>query len=454
MPRVMGGDSDTHRRAAVRAWATLVAGALVCAAIGCSHSATRRKIVPSPVNVIDRENPVDAMAPLDAEDLKLAAEKVRQSRRPSAPPDRTYNILVLSGGGIYGAYPAGLLCGWTAAGDRPEFDVITGVSTGGLIAAVAFLGPDYDWLLKDLYTTVSNKDIFEYRRPIHAVLSESVADNAPMADRLRGIVCPEFLARTAAEHAKGRRLYIGTTNLGTRRFVVWDMGAIATRGTPEAEKLFEDILLASTAVPGFFPPSHICVDVDGAVYEELHVDGGVSRSMFFRTPYVPPSQREGFGSNSLYNSNLYVVVAGKLYADSDKVRPRPLPMASAAITSLLYSQARGDIDRLFNYSVLTGMHFKLTAIPQDLPTSNQSLKFDPAEMGQLYEIGYQLGANRERPWKDHPPALDVNEELRARTGTKLTISPDQDPKQIVAPPEPTTLIPDPRKPFLPPQLER
>lgn len=419
---------------AVRARAAVFAALFVCAAAGC-HKSSRQKIEPSPVNVVDRENPADSMAPLDTAEFRRAAEGIRVSRRPAVPPDRTYNILVLSGGGIYGAYSSGLLCGWTAAGDRPEFDVVTGVSTGGLIAAVSFLGPDYDGLLKELYTTVTNDDIFQMRKPVRGLFSESIADNTPMAARLRDIVCPELLARTAAEHAKGRRLYVGTTNLATRRLVVWDMGAIATRGTPEAEKLFEDILLASTAVPGFFPPVHVDVDVDGKPYEELHVDGGVSRSMFFRAPHVPPSRREGFGASSLYGTNLYVVVAGKLYADSDKVRPRTLAMASAGITSLLYSQNRGDIDRLFNYSVLTGMNFKLTAIPQDFRTSNQSLKFDPAEMAKMFDLGYQQGCRTDRVWQTHPPALDANEELRARTGTHLTVDPTQDSKQIVAPPE-------------------
>ena len=395
-----------------------------CAAVGCHHG-SREKIDPSPVNASDRDNPVDAVAPLDADELKRAADRVRVSRRPGVLPDRTYNILVLSGGGIYGAYPAGFLCGWTGAGDRPPFDVVTGVSTGGLVAAVAFLGPDYDWLLRELYTTVTNEDIFVLRRPVRrALFSESVADNSPMAERLRQIVDSGLLQRTAAEHAKGRRLYIGTTNLATRRLIVWDMGAIASRGTAEAEKLFEDILLASTAVPGFFPPVHIDVDVDGRNYHELHVDGGVTRSMFFRPPYVPPSQREGFGANSLYGTNLYVVVAGKLYADPDALRPRPLAVASAAITSLLYSQNRGDIDRLFNYSVLTGMNFKLAAIPGDFPISNEGLKFDPAEMGRLFELGIGQGGKPPRPWQDHPPALDANEELRARTGTNLTVTTD------------------------------
>jgi hypothetical protein len=404
-----------------RAGLALCAGLWAWTLAGC-HWHSRGKLEPSPVQATDRDNPIDAIAPLDADELKRAADMVRISRRPAVPPERTYNILVLSGGGIYGAYPAGFLCGWTSTGQRPVFDVITGVSTGGLIAAVAFLGPDYDWLLTELYTTVTNRDIFRVRKPFRGLFSISIADNEPMADRLRDIVTSEFLSRTAAEHAKGRRLYIGTTNLATRRLIVWDMGAIASRGTPESEQLFEDILLASTAVPGFFPPVHIDVDVDGQTYHELHVDGGVTRSMFFRPPYVPPSRREGFGTTSLFGSNLYIILAGKLYADSDAVRPKPLPIAGAAITSLVYSQNRGDIDRLFNYSVLTGMNFKLATIPQDFPVSNQALKFDPVEMGKLYQLGREHSVQPIIPWQDRPPALDANEELRSRTGTRLTVS--------------------------------
>ena len=399
---------------------------------GCQNL-RREKVPPSPIEVLDLDSPADSLNPLSAEELRSAAEQIRLARKPAQTPERTYNVLVLSGGGIFGAYSAGVMVGWTESGDRPNFDVITGISTGGLIAAVSFLGPEYDWLLRELYTTVRNKDIFTIRPPLRALSSDSIADTTPMAERLRRIVTPEMLQRVAAEHAKGRRLYIGTTNLPNRRLVVWDMGAIATRGTLESEALFEDLLLASSAVPGFFPPVRIAVDVDGTPYEELHVDGGVSRSMFFRPPYIPPSQREGFGPTSLYGSNLYVLVAGKVYSDSDGVRPKPLAIASGAINSLLYSQARGDIDRLYHYSTLTGMNFHLSAIPPDFRMPNQSLKFDPEEMTRLFEEG-RNSARERRVWRDTPPVLDRSEELRARTGTRLTRDPSLNLEQSVATP--------------------
>jgi hypothetical protein len=415
---------------------------IAVAAIGCTTlRESREKIPPGPTEVLDRDHPDESLNPLDAGALQQAAEQLRRARKPGNPPDRKYRVLVVSGGGIYGAFPAGVLTGWTEAGTRPTFDVVTGISTGALIAAVAFLGPADDPLLRELYTQVENKDIFVIRKPVRSIFSESIADSSPFEERMRCVVTPDKLRRVAAEHAKGRRLYVGTTNLATRRLVVWDMGAIAARGTPESEKLFEDVLLASSAVPGFFAPRRIDVDIDGRTVEELHVDGGVSRSMFFRPPYVPPGQREGFGPNSLYDSDLYVLVAGKLYADSDAVKPRALAIAGSAITSLLYSQARGDIDRLFNYAVLTGMNFRLGAIPQEFEMSNQALKFDRAEMTRIFEEGRRLG-REQKFWNSQPPALDVTEELRARTGTRLTEVPGPGPKQQAAPPEAPGPTPD------------
>src|SRR5262249_39293307 len=149
----------------------------------------------------------------------------------------------------------------------------------------------------------------------------------------------------------------------TKRLIVWDLGAIASRGTPESRELFINAMMASAALPGFFPAVRFNVTIDGQAFEEFHVDGGVTRGLFFHPPLIPPSKRESFHPTDLYDSNVYVLVAGKLYADPEGVRPRTFPIAGAAISSLLYASTLGDLARVYVLCTLTGMNFRMTAIP-------------------------------------------------------------------------------------------
>ena len=251
------------------------------------------------------------------------AEKIRASSAPAvkSPPK---NVLVISGGGIYGAYPAGVLSGWTETGTRPEFDVVTGVSTGALVGCFAFLGANYDADLRRYYTTICNSGIYRRRHLLASVLSESFADSTPLANLIEEAVTDERIAAVADAHRKGRRLYIGTSDLDSRRAIIWDMGAIASRNTPESRELIRKILLATASIPGFFPPVRIPVTVDGVRHVERHVDGSTSSSMFFAPPWVPPDARENLPSTWLHGSNLYILVAGKLYADPVAVKARQL----------------------------------------------------------------------------------------------------------------------------------
>ena len=190
------------------------------------------------------------------------------------------NFLAISGGGENGAYGAGLLCGWSETGTRPEFKLVTGVSTGALTAPFAFLGPAYDQQLKDVYTTITAKDVLEERGIFAAIWNDAMADNAPLQNLVAKYVNADMLATIAAEHRKGRNLLIGTTNLDARRGVIWDIGKIAEYGTPEALELVRKILVASAAIPGAFPPMMIDVEANGTKYQEMHVDGGASAQVF------------------------------------------------------------------------------------------------------------------------------------------------------------------------------
>jgi len=196
-------------------------------------------------------------------------------------------FLALSGGGDNGAFGAGLLIGWTAAGNRPQFKAVTGISTGALIAPFAFLGPAYDAQLKEVYTNTSPKDILKRRGLISAIFKDAMADNAPLFNLMKQYINKEMLAAIAAEYEKGRLLLIATTDLDAQRAVIWNMGKIAASGHPNSLELFQRILLASAAIPAVFPPTLIDVEAEGKSYQEMHVDGGAMAQVFL----YPPSLR-------------------------------------------------------------------------------------------------------------------------------------------------------------------
>jgi len=171
-------------------------------------------------------------------------------------------ILALSGGGEGGAFGAGILNGWTAAGTRHEFTVVTGVSTGALIAPFAFLGSDYDWVLKELYTETTAKQLVR-RNGIFSIFTlDALFDTAPLRKLIAEYVTVETLQKISQEHLKGRRLFIGTTNLDSLRNIIWDMGAIASSKHADAPELFRNVMLASASIPGVYPAVYINVQAD------------------------------------------------------------------------------------------------------------------------------------------------------------------------------------------------
>ncbi|MCA3556495.1 MAG: patatin-like phospholipase family protein, partial [Aestuariivirga sp.] len=198
----------------------------------------------------------------------------RQKAAGLSPTER--NFLALSGGGSNGAFGAGLLTGWTEAGTRPEFTIVTGISTGSLTAPFAYLGPPYDKLLTEAYTQISGRDVFRRKPVLSALRSSAAADNTPLRQLVARYVTDRMVADIAVQNGRGRKLLIGTTNLDAGRPVVWDIGAIAASGEPDRKQLIQDILVASSSIPGLFPPVKIKVVADGKTFDEMHVDGGTT----------------------------------------------------------------------------------------------------------------------------------------------------------------------------------
>jgi hypothetical protein len=335
-------------------------------------------------------------------------ESIKQEDAAEFPvgPDgiKVYNILAISGGGSNGAYGAGLLKGWSREGSRPVFKIVTGVSTGAIIAPFAFMGKDYDDDLEKHYTTMSTKDVMSPKGFMGPLFGNSFASNAPLAKKIARMATDENLARIAAEHKKGRRLFVGTAELDSMRFVVWDMGAIAERGD---KKLFRKIILASAAIPMVFPPSVFDVMADGKKYDELHVDGGTLTQVFGVYKLLEGMQDAAAKLNidpSKLRAKLYIIRNGYMSPRYKKVSNELQSLAERSFDMIIDAQGVGDTYRLFVYSKKRGTDFNLAFIPPDYDGQPKEM-FDPVEMRQLFDRGYKDAVTGYK-WHKMPPGLE------------------------------------------------
>ena len=339
------------------------------------------------------------------EDGVQAHERERAWRagngQPGDPPPAVF--LALSGGGDNGAFGAGLLAGWSEAGDRPEFKVVTGISTGALIAPFAFLGPDYDDRLREIYTTISPDDIIEARPLPGLLFGESLADDESLRNLVRRHIDAAMLEAIGREYDRGRLLLIATTNLDAQRPVVWNIGEIARSGHPGALALFHDVLIASISVPGAFPPVMIDVTVDGRAYQEMHVDGGVISQVFIYPPSIDLGEVEaehGIGRETI----LYVIRNGRLEPEWEPVRRQTLDISGQAIYALIRNQGIGDLYRIYLTARRDDIDFNLAWIPAGFDAEHPE-EFDTAYMNALFDTGFRM-ASAGYPWEKYPPGYD------------------------------------------------
>jgi predicted acylesterase/phospholipase RssA len=341
---------------------------------------------------------------------KFAQESVQQEQAAYGKDIITKPVyfLVLSGGGDDGAFGAGVLCGWTAHGDRPRFKLVTGISTGALMAPFAFLGSSYDDTLRHLYTSISAKNIFSMNSLLTVLWRESIADTAPLAKMLDKYVDEKMLADVAAANAKGRRLIIGTTQLDAQRLVLCDMGAIAASGSPDALKLFRKIMLASASIPGAFPPQFIKVEADGKFYEEMHVNGGTTAEMVLYESALKPLT-EMFEQQLLHGRPrfLYIIRNSQVKPEWENVKPRLGPIASRAINTLIKTQGVGDLYRLYSFAKRDKIDYNVAAIPGDLAPTHPQEPFNRQYMNALFDRGYEM-ASKGYPWMKYPPGFNTN----------------------------------------------
>ncbi|RDE05596.1 hypothetical protein DVW87_10210 [Sphingomonas aracearum] len=295
-------------------------------------------------------------------------------------------LLALSGGSDKGAYSAGLLNGWTERGSRPVFDIVTGVSTGALIAPFAFLGSAEDRSLTSIYTGIDSDSIFRPHVLSGLLGGSSLLDTKPLQALIARHVTPAFLARIAAEHRRGRRLLVLTTNLDAQRGVVWDMGAIAASGSPRSAALFRDVLLASASIPGAFPPVMVDVTGNGRPFAEMHVDGGAIGGFFV----MPRAMLDAATDPSSANGAVQILYNGRIAPQFEVVKPKTFDIMSRALSTVLGEIDRSTVADLRRYARERRIAFSLCAIGNDFGEPAGKL-FDPAYMRALYDYGLRTG---------------------------------------------------------------
>jgi hypothetical protein len=393
-----------------RSRALAAVAALAAVLGGCGHL-PRNAVPPELVERATIPNLPDVRAwagrpsPAMERDLAVSFDQESAEDFPQGPDGVVkYAHLAISGGGPNGAFGAGLLNGWSATGKRPVFKIVTGVSTGALMAPFAFVGTSYDAALREFYTTTSSRNIFRVLSLIPQLLTgDSLADSAPLAALIQQHVDDALLAQVAEAHRRGRRLYVGTVDLDAQQFVVWNMGLIATSGRPEALEFFRKVMLASASVPIAFPPVFFEVEAGGRGYDEMHVDGAVAARLFFTGGVFDTSiirKRAGRGPG---REDIYVIHNGQLPPVADAT-PRSLRgIAARTLAAAGRAGVIGDLFRLHAVAIVTEASLSWITIPEDVAIEG-SEAFDPVVMGRLYELGYRKGT--EGPgWVTGPPGL-------------------------------------------------
>lgn len=302
--------------------------------------------------------------------------------------------LSLSSGGADGAFGAGVLVGLSEAGKRPEFSMVSGVSTGALMAPFVFVGKKYDTHLRSAYTTIFAGDVFE----LGPKGGESFFDTWPLRDLIAKQVTPELLVDVAAEHAKGRRLIVVTTDIDSERPVVWNMGAIAASGGDKALKLFRQVLLAAVGIPGAFPPVLIDVEAQGKQFNEMHADGGMCAQFYV----APEALLAPTSKYKLPADGLYVIINTQLTPDFGVTERNLLPIMIRGISVIVKTLTRSMVQQTYVAAKQSGVAFSLATIPTTF-TEPARGAFDTEYMKSLFNVGFEQG-KKGTAFVSEPPA--------------------------------------------------
>lgn len=299
------------------------------------------------------------------------------------------NILALSGGGEDGAFGAGLLVGWSTTHKRPDSDLVTGISTGALIAPFAFLGSTHDGALRQIFTQYGADDLIR-SRGMPSIFGDAIYNTAPLAHLLARYTPAEVIDAVAAKHDTGARLLIMTSNLDTSQAVVWNMGLIAKSGQYH---LFREVMRASAALPGLFPPVDLEYVIDGQTFQESHVDGGLNMQVLA----VPPARVDDESQRSR-GGHLYMLINNTLRPAPQHVPRTVIGISQHALTLMIRSSAAATVDAAHYFTQQAGLELSVASIAADADIDfDPSERFSQAYMQSVFAHGFER-ATQNRAW--------------------------------------------------------
>lgn len=329
-----------------------------------------------------------------ADDPKIASGGLWS---PSALKDinAPISMLTLSGGGAEGAFGAGFLKGWSQTGTRPQFSVVSGTSAGALLAPFAFLGPRYDHVLAQIFTQERTSKLVRVAG-LSAIFGTSVFSAEPLEKMVAHYVTPELIQEIAKEHAKGRRLYVITTNIDTQRTAIWNMGAIASAKTPAALGLFRKVLLASASVPGVLPPQYIEVSHNGQSFREMHLDGGVTANIMLLPEAI---LQTGHYRRLASKPTLYLLFNGKIGHEYKLVKPQTISILERSFGTAIKASSRQSIIAARQFAKSQGWNLKIAALATDFESPLNEVELNEQELTALFDEGVKSGSQRDA-WRD------------------------------------------------------
>lgn len=363
---------------------------------------------------------------IDALREEVLAAQRREAQHLGLPPDTEprrlppAHLLALSGGSDHGAFGAGVLIGWTELGTRPEFKLVTGISTGALIAPLAFIGSSKNHVLREVYTAVGPDEIFRRRDWLSIPFSDGLADTQPLRDMLVRHVDEATVAEIAEAYRRGRLLLIGTTNLDAMRPSLWNIGAIAASGRPGAAELIRDLTLASASVPTAFSPVMINVEADGQRWQEMHVDGGALAQTFLYPASLTRDSNMRSGRLARQR-HAWIIRNSRLAGEWQQTERGLLSITGRAISTMISASGQNDILRLQTQAERDNVDFNLTYINDDF-TLPWRQPFNREWMRALFEYGRRRTIDGKIWQKSHPllvsgsaaAALAASEDTPAR----------------------------------------
>ena len=317
---------------------------------------------------------------------------------PSARTGKDTTYLALSGGGGNGAYGAGILNGWTKSGTRPTFTAVSGVSTGALIAPFAFLGPSYDQSVRAIYTDGEAESLVQTPDVVKAAFGASLFGSHRLLDLVSKYIDADMIAAIAREHQAGRRLYVVTTDLDSKRGVVWNIGAIAASGQPDSLDLIRKVLAASASIPIAFSPVLIEAEANGHTFQEMHADGNVTTAVFT----LPLRYLAGQRKTGLSGGKIYILMNTSVAPGFGVVDDQTLKIVEASVDTLTTQKTLADLATAYAYTRANHVDFNLTSVDPSIFVGGTH-SFDTAYMRKLYDIGVETASSGDF-WRKSPPA--------------------------------------------------